>query len=206
MSIRLMVRDRVLLGWMNKMGFVTLDQICKKFNIAKRTAYGRLQKLIAHELIIHQRLFHNLGTYRASQLGVQLSGSELPPLKRLPPATFYHDQQVTNLSLALMKRFGGDYISEWQLRYENNQNGFGESSHIPDGILILDDKQMAIEVELNQKSKRRREHIFDYYIQRFDYKAVWYFCANKEIERQILPYTEKLDFFKTFMLSEFIPF
>ena len=81
---------------------------------------------------------------------------------------------------------------------------FGQSGHFSDGILIIDNKKIAIELELNKKSLKRREKIFNHYQKQFDLKEVWYFCGNKEIKNQLDPYTKRAEFIKTYFLNEIL--
>ena len=56
-------------GWMNELGFVTVEQISNRYQISKVTAYARLRKLAANEYATHEQLLHNMpGHYRATQI------------------------------------------------------------------------------------------------------------------------------------------
>ena len=56
---------------------------------------------------------------------------------------------------------------------------FGQQGHLPDGIMTLDNKQIAIEVELSRKSKLRLEAILKAYAAQFSIQTVWYFVRNR---------------------------
>lgn len=53
-------KDRDLMRWVNKVGFVTIDLIALKFDIALSTAYGRVKKLVDHAYLQHQRIYYDL--------------------------------------------------------------------------------------------------------------------------------------------------
>ncbi len=203
--LRLTARDLALLYWINSVGFVTIEQIALRLKIAKPTAYIRAKKLVTHGYLLHERIFHGMaGIYRVTRLGVQVSGSALPPLNRVSLASYHHDILVTTLSLHLINRWGGKIIPERELRHGDGLDVFGKKGHTPDGIFLLKDHKMAIEVELSKKGKRRRNQIFHYYLKNFEYQEVWYFCGSSDIQRQMLPFLEKASFIKTYSIGDFL--
>jgi len=198
-------RDIKLLYWINSIGFVTVEHIATKFNITKQTTYRRIKTLVDNNYLIHERIFHGMqGAYRVSKDGVAVSQSELPRLRRINLANYHHDVIVTNLSLLLVERHGGEFMPERLLRHEMGVSHFGKQTHICDGVLSFDNKRIAIEVELNKKSKKRRETIFNRYVKNLDYDQVWYFCNSEEVERQLIPYTQKIRFLQIYKLSDFL--
>jgi hypothetical protein len=200
MSIRLTQRDLQLIQWVNSIGFVTIHHIAQYLKIAKPTAYARIHKLTSHGYLIHEHIFHGAaGIYRVTQTGVQVSGSELPPLRKVSLATYRHDLQVIDLSFKLLQRYGGEFIPERQLRHDKGIYGFGSATHMPDGALQLGDKQIAIECELTKKSKRRIEKIIGHYMKTFDYSEVWYFCGSEEAKRQIGAIANSVAFIEVFL-------
>jgi hypothetical protein len=72
-----------------------------------------------------------------------------------------------------------DWISERQIRFEEAGVNVGHPDrrhkHLPDGVVLLDGRSMAIEVELTVKLNHRLESILNELTARFD--AVMYFCA-----------------------------
>lgn len=205
MSMKLMARDIQLLRWINEAGLVTIEHIILWMQVSRTTAYLRAKKLATHGYLTHDHVFHGAqGIYRVSKVGAHISGSSLPPLSRIPLPTYRHDLCAIRLGLILSRRFGGQFVPERVLRHEAAENAFGKSGHMPDGILVKEEKQFAIEVELNKKSQRRREAIFKHYLQMMDVEEVWYFCGNAEIHRQMLPYVQQASFIKLFNLEEYI--
>lgn len=205
MNLRLTARDLELMCWMNRVRFVTIEQIAKWLKIALPTAYGRIKKLVQHNYLQHERVFHGaLGVYQVSLLGAQVSGSLLPPLRKLPLATYHHDLTVINLSFILVAKYSGQFIYERELRHQEGLYRFGEAGHIADGLLVYGNKRIAIEVELTKKGKRRREQIINHYLKNFDCNEVWYFCGNEEIENQIKPLVEQSPFIHVHSLNQFL--
>lgn len=203
--LRLTTRDVNLLNWINSIGFVTIEHIAQKLNVAHSTAYIRIKKLVNHHYLVHERIFHAVpGIYRVSHEGVQVSGSLLPPLRKISLASYHHDLLVISLSLNLLNRFGGSYVPERTIRHGDGTECFGKTGHTPDGVLVLDTKKIALEVELSKKSKRRLNEIFNHYLKNFDYKEVWYFCGHQEIATQLHPFLEKAAFVKVYLLQSFL--
>ncbi|MCH9769724.1 MAG: replication-relaxation family protein [Gammaproteobacteria bacterium] len=205
MNIQLTVRDLALMQWINGVGFVTIRQIATWANVALPTAYARIAKLVAHGFLQHERVFHGAaGIYRVTLGGIQVSGSVLPPLRKIPLATYRHDLLVTSLSLMLLKKHAGKYIPERLLRHGEGACRVGQTGHMPDGVLVLGQERIAIEVELSTKGKRRLEKIFSQYRKQFDYQKVWYFCGSEAILSQITFFTKNSSFIECFLLSDFL--
>ena len=204
-GFRLTPRDITLLIWINHFGFVTIKHIATWLGVALPTAYGRTQKLVAQGYLFHERLFHGVsGIYRVSQTGVALSDSALPPLRRVSLATYRHDLMVVELSMALVAKYGGRFIPERVLRHEAGIPYIGQHGHVSDGDFILDDKRIAIEVELSVKSNHRIDLILKHYRSNFNYQEVWYFCGNKYVMNKMRKKTADYSFIKCFDLSDFI--
>ncbi len=202
-ALRLTVRDLRLLAWINAVGFVCIDHIAAWMKVAKSTAYVRMKKLVDQEYLIHERIFCGIpGVYRVTRHGVQVSGSELPPLRKVAVGSYHHDISVTELSLKLSKKYQTHYIPERELRHLDGLDSIGKTGHTPDSVLVLDDKKIAIELELNKKGRKRRDKIIAHYMKTFAYDEVWYFCSTNEVKNQINKYVEKAPFLKTFHVSE----
>ncbi len=200
-------RDRELMRWINSMGFVTIDCIVEKMNIHIANVYRRLRKLVANEYIIHERIHQNrLGTYYLSAKGTSCSDSNLPPLRRISWGTYKHDLLVARLGLALQKQFGGEYISERELKYQKTKGGkINNPGHVADGQLNFDSKSVLIEVELRQKGSQRLKKIMTEHMKNFDIDEVWYFCGSKDVFSQIKEYKKTCRFLKVFDLYDCLP-
>lgn len=196
-------RDVDLMQWINAMGFVTIGLIAKKLKIALPTAYARIRKLTNHGYLYHERIFFGLpGVYYLTSKGIDCSGSALPGLRRISRGTYQHDLTLALLSLKLADQFGCEYISERSLKYEKMKDGIGIPGHIPDGMLLLENKKIAIEVELSKKGARRLQKIMQEYLKNFDIDEVWYFCGSADIKRQVDQYQPSIKFLKVLDLPD----
>lgn len=206
-NILITKRDIALMRWINSMGFVTIDCIAEKLNIAKSTAYGRARKLVAHNYISHKRIvFDGPGIYTLTHKGVSCCGSDLPPLRNIAKGTYDHNLIVTRLSLKLQKQHGGDFISERELQYQKNKDGkIGKYGHVADGELVIKNKRILIEVELALKGKKRLKEIMTEHMKNFDIDEVWYFCGSKRVKQAIAEYQSTCSFLKVYDLKDYLP-
>src|SRR3989338_10375240 len=93
-------KDRDVLRWVNKAGFVTIELIALKFNIALSTAYGRVKKLVDHHYLQHHKIYYGLpGIYCVTKRGMEWIGNDLPLIKSIPTGSYDHDLQVTKVML-----------------------------------------------------------------------------------------------------------
>jgi hypothetical protein len=128
--------------------------------------------------------------------------SDLPPIKGIPKDSYLHQVMVLNIHLQLRKQYSdANWISERRIIHDKFMQGISKNeNHLPDGILIFPDfKQIAIEIELTMKSKKRLEDIlWDYGMHKY-IKEVWYYCAP-DIEGKVAKVAEKMEWVKIFIL------
>ena len=198
-------RDKKLIDWINRIGFVTIEHIAKWMGVAVPTAYIRLRKLVSNGYLIHERVFHGVpGIYRLTLKGKHISCSALPPLRRIRLGSYHHDLAVVDLSFVLLARYGGRFIYERELRHQDGEYEIGKKGHTSDGLLLLNEDKIAIEVELTRKGRRRLDSIRSYYLKCFNIDEIWYFCGNAEVERHIKEAMGDLRNIKIHSLSSFL--
>ncbi len=203
--MRITDRDIRLLKWMNSFGFVVSRQVATWMDVSVTTAYIRLQKLVRYDYIKHKRIFHGRpGIYQVTRQGAHLSGSPYPPMKNLILGKYDHDLAVVDVSLVLQKKYGGYFETERDLRTEHWAGSVGQTGHLSDGLLVAQNKRIAIEVELHKKTQRRYDAIIKHYLKNFDVTEVWYFCGNPRIAHQMEAYQETLPYLKTLLLETFL--
>ena len=194
-----------ILGWINGLGFVNINHVAERYRISTVTAYARLRKLVQCRLLQHERLVHNEpGLYRVTREGSDLSPISLPPIRQVALATYKHTQRITELSLKLAAHYSAQFIPERILRSELVHDGVGYRGHLSDGVLLLDDKKIAIEVELTTKSKWRLQKIFHHYLRSFEYDEVWYFCSSQAVMNLIESVAKKYSLVKVFLLRDWV--
>lgn len=198
-------RDREMVRWVNSVGFATIDQIAERMSMSNWAVYKRVKKLVQIECLSHQRVYHGLpGVCSVTAQGAECVGSHLPVLRMISKATYDHDLLLTQLIIKLSKNIGGELTTERELRYQKAQDGIGQFGHVADAEIIVDNKKIAIELELNTKGNRRLKKIITDYMKNFGVNEVWYFCANNQIKRQVMEYQTKSEFIKVFDLHEYL--
>ncbi len=201
--MKLTERDVSILHFINQFGFCEMPQINQRFSLRKPRNYQVINKLIRHNLIQHERIFYGKhGLFRLTQAGARFTF--LPPLHRVPLANYRHDLTVVNLYLKLRELYPGmRWISERKLKHDKYKFSVGQQGHLPDGILTLDSKQIAIEVELSCKSKLRLEDILKAYAVQFSIQAVWYFC-KESMQPRLQEAAKEMPFVKIYLLKDFL--
>tara|TARA_B110000003_G_C16453769_1_gene458971 strand:+ start:62 stop:673 length:612 start_codon:yes stop_codon:yes gene_type:complete len=200
MVIRVTDRDVEIIKWLNKHGYATVTQIAKYISTSKQFAYARLKKLVDNQYIEHQRIFaKGDGIYKPSLVGNKMANEVMKPVNKINLQTYQHNLKLVDLSMHLLKSYSCEFITERQLRHEKGNSGIGRLGHISDGILLIDGKKIAIELELTGKSNYRLEKIINEYVTKFEFEEVWYFCSD-EVKEKLTDKTAKYGFFKVHSL------
>jgi hypothetical protein len=204
-NVQITPRDIELLKLINGFGFVDVRYVCDQFCMHNKIAYRRLRKLVLKQLLVYEKLFYQApGVYRLTKAGVDITDDVVPPLKKLVNATYKHNLLIAYLSVVLEKKFNGQFLTERHLRHQLGLTGVGQASHVPDGVLTIEGKQYAIEVELTTKGSRRLESIIGQYRKDFKYDEVWYFCANNEVKNKLKSAIGSSEFIKLYDLKDYL--
>lgn len=113
-----------------------------------------------------------------------------------------HCKLVVDLSIKLTQKYQCNFMSEREWRYEMDFLGIGRCGHLCDGVLLKEDKKIAIEVELPTKGKRRLSGIIKDYVKNFNFDEVWYFCGSAAVMKLIQTQAKPHEFIKVFSLQE----
>jgi hypothetical protein len=192
--------------WINGLGYVDIEHISKKLNIKSTTAYHRLRKLVLSEYIIYERIFYGRnGIYRVTSKGVKAAQDQVSAIRRVNLAKYEHDLIVVGISLELLKKYeNANFIPERRLKHSLRTMGISsKGQHICDGVLAVNNKKIALEIELSSKGRIRRESIIKYYTKKFEYDEIWYICGNDLIKKQLFPLIQHRPFIKIFDLKSF---
>lgn len=203
-GFKLTERDLQILSFINAFGCCEMPQLDRRFGLSKPRNYQLMNRLLKAGLVKHERVFYGRhGIYRLTAKGAKLT--DLPPLARIPLATYHHDLTLIELYLRLRERYPqAHWMSERALMRDKHADGVGKRGHLPDGVLILpEQKPIAVEVELTLKSKPRLERILKGYSAAFDYQAVWYYCSEA-VAAYIAPMTVKLPFIHIHRLKDWL--
>jgi hypothetical protein len=186
-------RDLQVLVWIGEQYAARFDQVqnlLSRYGPAgattrpERLSKVRTREIIARwqsaDLVETGRILHDepfwIWLSNAGLAETNLSYHSLHP----KPSTVQHLYYINQVRLMLAKERPLAYwTSERAIRSEQERRAFGSKVfHIPDGIVTLDGKQVAIEVELQAKESRRVKQIIHYLHQLTQYACVWYFVNS----------------------------
>ena len=210
-------RDQEVLRWAHEQKFLLYDQVARFYPegppnphvprkatvtsgmLRRRRRPGslymqeRLRKLVRYGILERVPVF----TEAASALipgetgfrlleGLGLSRG-LARLDQIDWKNFLHDRAATDVRWILEKRHGGVWTPERVLRREL------DARHVPDAMVRLGERVIALEVELTRKSQARYQAIFNEYVSwsATELNAVLYVVPGREelahLFRSVLP-------------------
>lgn len=164
-------RDVELLRWLAEQYAGRIDHIQGLLGCGERQAQRVVARLRAHNLVHYELLAAREPRWvipAAAGLRLSLTGFRIwqPNLMLLT-----HCAAVNDVRLHIEHRSPGcAWTSERQLARKHGTKG-----HLPDGLVTLDGKRVAIEVELTPKSKARTTSIIKELCSTYD--TVLYFAA-----------------------------
>lgn len=202
--MKLTERDKEILQFINAVGWCIAPQLGRRFSIKWWIVYRLMKRLVRAGLVIHHRVHFDLhGIYYLTSQGAAFT--DLPPLDRISKGIYDHQRILVDVVLKLRESYpNAIWISERHLIQQKFQYGVGQLGHVADGLLKLNGKhQIAIEVELTLKSKKRLERILKSYATQIAIKEVWYFCSPGVIPTLTNLITKK-PYIKIYPLKEFL--
>jgi len=201
--MRLTDKDSEIISWICRMRYVTCEQVQKKFGLKRRTAYWRLSRLVKGGYLRQKRIFlYKPGVYMSNET-IMAGDLMLKPVKRISLLGFEHNRTVVDVSIALEKM--GSWISDREFLVEKEvKNRFVEDFHCPDGILVIGEKRIAIEVELTQKSLKSMERILKKHRRSRDYDEVWYLAGKHSLVEWLKKLTAREEKIKVMRLKEIL--
>lgn len=177
-------RDIEIMKFINEFGFCEIKQIEKQFNLKKSRSYQIMQRLATAKYVKHEMVFYGThGIYYLTKEGADCT--DLPKIKNIPKDNYEHQLAIIDVYFKLKKSYPqAEWIGERRIKRDKFMKGLGKTGHVADGMLLFpDNTEIAIEVELSMKSKKRLAEIFKNYLRCFNIKEVWYFCAPNILER-----------------------
>lgn len=195
-------RDIAMIQFINRFGFCITTHLSQKFNITIKRVRQVTKRLVDHDYLIKEKHFYGKhALYRLTNKGAQFTN--LPPLSKFSMGAYHHTVALINLYLKITNRYpDAHWIDERTLLQEKYGDGVGKRGHCADAFLMFPDKEVAIEVELTSKNKRRLESIVKGYATNLSISEVWYFCS-KEVLVAVRKVASQLDYVKVFDLSDF---
>jgi len=208
-------RDKSLVKLLSSFGFLTSEQIKKILfqEVDKRTMLRRLRKLKRNKIL------NRFESAKGGTVLWSLTPSAVSKIndgfviKKINRNTLAHDLLVNDVRLKLEQKCIGKGWTSSHFRFKMSESRKPEERRedtIPDWLVTIDGKMVALEVELNFKSKTRMRDIFRLYQNKKSISYLWYFVPSENIRRKILncaePYLKYRgrDWVKVSLLSELV--
>jgi hypothetical protein len=169
-------RDGPLLRLVGEQYAVSVEQLAKLMGRSHRTGRWLRDRWVQAGWVESRPLVHGGGSFLwLTPSGIQNADS---PYRTWRPnsSMIDHIEAVTDVRLLLEHELTvGDWTCERQLA-RNAASRAQVRPHLPDGLLDLGSEQIAVEVELNLKSRVRLAAIVEQISEQYD--RVWYFAAQ----------------------------
>lgn len=187
-------RDVEILRWIGRHGIVTPEQVAQKFfsreggQVGLGAAYRRLRKLRELKLLRSDHTFYmEPSVLRVTTKGAGLADAGVGPA-RLVMAEIHHSLAVVDLLerlLAQNKR--ATLTTERELRIQRRQELAAGTRRVgrgrlPDAILTIAGKQIAVELDLTPKRSNDFERILNNYLGE-RYSEIWWYVKPRVVER-----------------------
>ena len=172
-------RDLEVLTWMGEQYGARLDHLEELMGVTRSFVQRLVRRFHAAELVRTERIVVGHPTWvipTAAGLAVRglPYGVWTPLLGRV-----LHVGAINDVRLHIQaQRPDGEWICERQLEIELTRSA-RRGRHAPDGVLHLEGRSVAVEVELTPKSLENVEAVLNHHSKRFD--AALYYCAPKAI-------------------------
>ena len=183
--MRLTDRDRWFLEWLNGHGFCVSQHLDELFDCSRKVGSRRLKKLEDEGFI--KRFRYSLNEQHIIQptaLAVTVIGDDLNEPSKPAAGTFQHDRLLIDIDIALYHQVGQTIKTERRIKSQKAMSAIGSTGHVPDGIIELDGRKTAIELELSVKGKSRLKKIMQEY-QESLIRRVIYICGSEAVANAI---------------------
>lgn len=198
--MKLTERDLRILQFINIFGFCETQHLSELFKISSKRTNQLTKRLANDGYLIKERLFHNQSAiYRLTLKGAQLT--TLPPLSKISLGSYHHTIALIIVYLKVLKKYPNcTWIGERYLLNQKFESGVGKKGHIADALLRIDDKTVALEIELSLKSVERLLAIIREYGTNMNITEVWYFCS-KEVLNKLKKIASHISYLKLYNLE-----
>jgi len=204
--MKLTNRDLEILKLINKFGYINHTHLKEYLGVSKVRAYQIANRLINNNFI--ERLSILSGEpaiYICSRSSCK--DFDYKYSNSISLGVFKHNILLVSLYLDLIKKYQQNTIlSDRDLTKINGFKGVGSYGHIPDLVIQTEQekngyKDIAVELELTRKSKKRVQNIVKELDFKHKYLEVFYFC-NSDTYEYIKGLTSGAKHIKVFSLEQ----
>jgi hypothetical protein len=189
-------RDVEMLVWIGRHGIVTPEQVARRFfardigEPGRGAAYRRLRKLRELGLIRSDHTFYmEPSVLRLTTGGARLADTGVGPA-RLVMAEVRHSLGIVDLTEQLLEKHKrATLTTERELRVERRQELAARTRRVgrgrlPDAILTIAGKQIAIELDLTSKRSNDYDRILKKYLGE-KYAEIWWYVKPRVVPRLV---------------------
>ncbi|HMT02820.1 MAG TPA: hypothetical protein PKD00_05845 [Burkholderiales bacterium] len=200
-------RDLQILQFISKFAYCQERHIMKLCGLSKVNCNKILTRLIKRDYLNKQKVLASSDAY----LFLGKNGCELLDVtfsKKIVLNTLQHDTLLVDLYFILKNQYNCAIYTDKELRVFHK---VGQIHRVPD---LLINQEIAVELEITEKSKDRLQEIVNSYIINDEINQVNYYLYNKNLAQKICNlsgYHKKFSFFiiknieDNFVLEKFIP-
>lgn len=218
-SIRLTDRDLRCVRWIGEQYTVRFDTLQKLLGrepqqdhsavpvhgvLSERNTRRAIRRWFDEDLVVYKKiLFAEPGYVWLTALGLKAAHLDYKPYQPAV-ASLPHSHVLNELRLKLEGRYQArlTWVAERELRrgHERLDKDKRRGWHLPDAVVTLDQKAIAIEVELTQKTDRRLTETVERLTQQ--YQGVWYFVSDDVREAVVKAIGTRTQIFRVYPLAE----
>jgi hypothetical protein len=186
-------RDVELIRYVARHGVCTPEQLTHRFFSGASACWRRLRALEGLGLLARQRTWwQGPRVLLATRLGTELAQADLPPA-RLNLAELEHALALVDLSEQLLtQNRGAFWITERELRRDavRRQREAGMETRptrlrTPDGLLVVGERRIAIELDLTNKRSEVYEQILKTYAGTPGIEGLWWFGRSQSMRERL---------------------
>lgn len=193
-------RDREILAKLSRYGILSTNQIRRVFfsEVDLTTVRRRLRILEAAGFIFRVPGLDDGGLgWALTQKSATELGSSFP-IRHFNRNSVGHDILLSEVRLKLESvGLGASWIPEHVLKRKTPKTSYLEERFVPDALftVINQNKQrvVALELELNAKSKKRYEKILQKYLRMKNLWALWYLVPSESVGKMLEAVWSKLN-------------
>ena len=173
---RTTLRDIEVVSFMAMQYGLRKDQLAQLLGgVSERTVRALIDRWVRAGFVARRTIFAREHAWLwPTRAGLELAPVQFPYWEPRP-GILEHVFHVTQVRFAIAERHpGATWISERRLRAE--AGGANRPEHMPDGLVLRDGREIAIEVQLAQKSRDRAAAMLTYLTQTYD--GAWIFARD----------------------------
>jgi hypothetical protein len=182
-------RDMEMLRFATRHGVCTAEQLSRRFFSSDSACWRRLRALENLGLLQRHRTWWQAPrVVMTTPLGTQLANVDLPPA-RLNLPELEHSLALVDLSEDLLAANpGAQWITERELRRDairrHRLDGMAARAvrvRTPDGVIVLEGKRLAVELDLTPKRTEQYEQLLRAYAADRDVEGLWWFARSAAV-------------------------